>query len=207
MKIAAASRHILQYFCLDTIRPNPVSTIHDSRFTIHHSPFTTHHLIRLEKFDSSDYADLISWIKDEEMLMKFGGPSFSFPLTAEQLDKSQEDKQRYSFKVVDVERNKTIGHCEVYLLEETAKLARILIGEDTQRGKGLGKEIMKALIDFTANQLHRTNIELNVFDWNVGAIKCYESVGFKINPNKRLERKVNGKTWIAVNMVLQIPNS
>ena len=161
-------------------------------------------MITLEKFEKRDYAELISWIKDEEMLMQFGGPNFSFPLTVEQLDKSQEDKQRYSFRVVDDETNKTIGHCEVYVLEETAKLARILIGDETQRGKGLGKEIVKALIEFTVNVLQKRKIELNVFDWNVGAIKCYEGVGFRINPNKRLERKVNEKTWIAVNMVLEI---
>ena len=160
-------------------------------------------MIKLEKFEKADYAQLISWIKDEEALMQFGGPNFSFPLTAEQLDKSQEDKQRHSFKVVDMETSRTIGHCEVYLLEDTAKLARIIIGDETQRGKGIGKEIVKTLIEFAVNVLQKKKIELNVFDWNVGAIKCYESVGFKINPNKNLERKVNGKTWIAVNMVLQ----
>jgi len=160
-------------------------------------------MIKLENFDRSDYSELISWIKDEEELMQFGGPNFSFPLTVEQLDKSQEDKMRHSFKVVDVETNKTIGHCEVYLLEGTAKLARILIGDETQRGKGVGKEIVKALIEFSVNVLQKKNIELNVFDWNVGAIKCYESVGFRINPNKRLERKVNDETWIAINMVMQ----
>jgi len=160
-------------------------------------------VIKLEKFEKRDYAQLISWIKDEEELMQFGGPNFTFPLTAEQLDQSQEDRQRHSFKVVDVETSRTIGHCEVYLLEETAKLARIIIGDDYQRGKGVGKEIVKALIEFTVNVLQKRKIELNVFDWNVGAIKCYERVGFRINPDKKLERKVNGKTWIAVDMMLQ----
>ncbi len=42
--------------------------------------------------------------------------------------------------------------------------------------------------------------ELNVFDWNKPAIKSYEKVGFKINPNESLQREINGKIWIALNM-------
>ncbi len=162
--------------------------------------------IRLETFDKSGYANLISWITSEEMLMQFGGPGFSYPLTAEQLDKSLEDDNRFAFTVVDVESNKAIGHCEIYLLKEAAKLARILIGDESQRGKGLGKEIVNALVEFALTNLHRTNIELNVFDWNIPAIKCYEKVGFKINPDKKMERKVKDQTWIAINMVLDHDN-
>ena len=38
-------------------------------------------------------------------------------------------------------------------------------------------------------------------DWNIAAIKCYEKAGFTIDPGKKLERMVNGKTWAAINMV------
>ena len=87
-------------------------------------------MITLERFGRNDYEQLISWIKDEEMLMQFGGPNFRFPLTVEQLDHSQADPRRHSFKVVSEQTKKTIGHCEVYLQEDCAKLARIIIGDD-----------------------------------------------------------------------------
>lgn len=44
--------------------------------------------------------------------------------------------------------------------------------------------------------------DLNVFDWNVGAIKCYEKVGFAINDNIRNTQNYNGKRWTAINMVI-----
>ena len=161
-------------------------------------------MIRLERFNKADYPALISWVKSEEELMQFGGPGFSFPLTAEQLDKSMEDKNRAAFSVIDTETNEHIGHAEIYLTETTAKLGRILIGNEQKRGNGFGKDIVKALIEFVFHRMDRNIIELNVFDWNASAIRCDEKVGFKINPGKTLERKVKGQTWIALNMILDM---
>lgn len=39
-------------------------------------------------------------------------------------------------------------------------------------------------MEYCENILHQSNIKLNVFDWNLSAIKCYENAGFKTNPNK-----------------------
>jgi RimJ/RimL family protein N-acetyltransferase len=158
-------------------------------------------MIKLEKFDKADYSRLISWIDNEEMLMQVGGPSLSFPLTTEQLEQSMEDKNRLAFTVIEEGTNEKIGHCEIYLTDTTAKLGRIIVGDKRHRGKGFGKQIVSALVEFVFTHLDRTTIELNVFDWNTNAIKCYENVGFRVNPGKTLERSVNGKTWIALNMI------
>ena len=68
------------------------------------------------------------------------------------------------------------------------------------RGKGLGKKVVEKLLEFGFNNFDKNTAELNVFDWNTSAIKCYENVGFEINPDLKFERKVNDKTWIAINM-------
>ena len=162
-------------------------------------------MVKLEKFDKSAYPQLISWIRTEEMLMQFGGPEFKFPLTNEQLDKSLSHTNRHAFKVMHAPTNTHIGHCEIHLTQNSAKFARIIIGDETQRGKGLGTQLMNLLIQHSIEHLPQSNIELNVFDWNTSAIRCYEKVGFKINPNQKLERSVNGQTWIAINMVLENP--
>ncbi|HVF80655.1 MAG TPA: GNAT family protein, partial [Flavisolibacter sp.] len=143
---------------------------------------------------------LISWIDSEELLMQFAGPEFRFPLTKEQLDKSVNDSNRYAFKVVDAEQE-TIGHAEIYLTENSACLCRIIIGEKELRGKGVGQLIVRLLLNFAFTELNQDKAELNVFDWNTTAIKCYEKAGFVVSPSKKLERTVNGKVWTAVNMV------
>lgn len=159
-------------------------------------------MIQLEPFRQKDYADLISWVDSAELMMQFAGPYLSFPLTEEQLDKSQEDKNRFAFSIVETASGKSIGHCEVYVTETSARFGRILIGVHSQRGKGLCKPIVHALITFVYNNIDRRKIELNVFDWNTGAIRCYEKAGFRINPDLKFDRTVNGKTWTAFNMIL-----
>jgi len=160
-------------------------------------------MIELQKFDSSAYEKLISWIDTKEILMQFGGPEFTFPLTAEQLDKSLSNNNRHAFKVMHIPTSSHIGHCEIHLNEDSAKFARIIIGDELYRGQGLGTQLMHLLIQYCIDHLQQHRIELNVFDWNKAAIRCYEKVGFKINPNKSFERTVNGQTWVAINMVLE----
>ena len=157
-------------------------------------------MIHLEPFDKHHYDDLISWVETEEALMQFAGPLFKFPLTPEQLDESLSDKNRIAFRLGDSETNKGIGHAEIYLQENSIKLGRILIGDIAYRGRGLCPKIMKLLLDYAFANLDKDLIELNVFDWNQGAIKCYEKVGFAINPEKKLLRQVKDQTWTAINM-------
>lgn len=159
-------------------------------------------MLWLEKFDHTGYDTLISWVDSAEALMQFAGPAFTFPLTREQLDKSLSDPNRLAFRVVDRNSEKIIGHAEIYLTNESVYLGRIIIGDPQTRGKGLGGQIVSSLLDYAFDVFERNEVQLNVFDWNLGAIKCYEKVGFCINPNTKAERIINGQTWIALNMTI-----
>ncbi len=159
-------------------------------------------MIRLENFTNPYYPTLISWIHNEEELMQFGGPAFTFPLTSEQLENSLADKNRFAYCVIDIMANLPIGHAEIYLANTSAFLGRILIGKKEQRNNGIGVQVMKLLLDVAFIRFEKTKVELNVFDWNIGAIRCYEKAGFTINPNKKSERKIKNETWTALNMTL-----
>ncbi|OXA94982.1 GNAT family N-acetyltransferase [Flavobacterium hercynium] len=161
-------------------------------------------MIRLEKFDEEFYPELINSIKDAKELMQFGGPEFTFPLTEEQIDKTLSDENRIAFRVVNTSNNTTIGHSEIYFKDDSAKLGRILIVDKNQRGRGVGEQMVILLIEFIFENRNERRIELNVFDFNIGAIKCYEKVGFVIKPDKKLIREVEGETWTALNMVLNL---
>lgn len=159
-------------------------------------------MIRLETFGKESYEELISWICSEEQLMQFAGPAFTFPLTNEQLEISLSDKNRFAFKVVNCETNIVIGYSEIYLTHQSAYLGRITIGDKEQRSKGLGQQIVNLLLDFVFSKLEKTKAELNVFDWNIEAIKCYEKTGFVINPNKKNKRQIKTEVWTAINMTI-----
>jgi len=161
-------------------------------------------MICLEKFERKDYFELIDSVKSAKDLMQFGGPEFTFPLTEQQIDKTLSDENRIAFRVVDVSNGNTIGHCEIYFYDGFAKLGRILIMDKNQRGKGIGEQMVTLLLQYISENRKEKNIELNVFDFNIGAQKCYEKVGFTLNPDKKYLREVDGETWTALNMVLNL---
>lgn len=161
-------------------------------------------MIHLEKFDKKHYTELIDSVKNAKDLMQFGGPEFTFPLTEEQINKTLSDKNRIAFRVANSSDGSTIGHGQIYFNNDSAKLGRILIIDQNQRGKGIGEQMIILLVKFILENRKERYIELNVFDFNIGAIKCYEKVGFKMNPDKKLLREIDGETWTAVNMVLNL---
>lgn len=163
-------------------------------------------MIRLNQFRKAHYSRLISWVDSAEALMQFAGPRFEFPLTDEQLDKSLNDPNRIAFYVTEMETGICIGHAEILLTGKSARLGSILIGDKLRRGKGFGQAIVIKLLDYAFNQLDQSQVELNVFDWNIEAIKCYEKVGFKVNPDVQQTREINGKKWIALNMIVDKNN-
>jgi len=160
-------------------------------------------MIRLEKFSDNDFEKLISWIANEEELIQFAGSIFNFPLTKEQLDNYINIPEVNAYKVIY--ENIHIGHAEInFTVNNPPKLCRILIGDKNFRGRGLCQQIVIALLYVCKEKFSSHIVELNVFDWNGGAITCYEKVGFRFNREKQKEVFVGDKKWISLNMRIEI---
>ncbi len=158
-------------------------------------------MVSLRQFTNADFDRLISWADTEEILLQFAGGIFTFPLTKDQLDNYLTDKNRFAFCIC--EEDCVIGHAEIYYNAEnkSAKLCRILIGDEAARGKGYGLETMKKLEEFALKQFDIREMELNVYDWNIAAIRCYEKAGFSVNPSKNKIVLFKGEEWRAINYV------
>jgi RimJ/RimL family protein N-acetyltransferase len=161
-------------------------------------------MISLTKFDTSDFERLISWIDGKELLTTIAGPDFTYPITVEQLLKYINNPKSLSFNVVDTIRNEIVGHAEIVMTGENLyKLDKVLIGDQSLRGKGAGQQLMTELLRYSFQNLNARMVELNVFDWNTPAIRCYEKVGFATNPNKKKIFDVGPDTrWTALNMTI-----
>jgi len=160
-------------------------------------------MITLEPFQESDFDALISWIDTKELLVTIAGNVFTFPVTHDQLQKYLEDNKSVSFTIRDGNSNNAIGHAEIVLATDgTCKIDKLLIGDKSQRGKGIGEQVMNELVRYAFEQLPVHTVELNVFDWNKAGIRCYEKVGFIMNPGKVMYFEVNGESWLTLNMIL-----
>ena len=160
-------------------------------------------MIRLEKFDKSDFDRLINWIDSEVSMIQFSGPIFIYPITHEQLDKYINADNRLVYKAINTDSGEIIGHAEINNIDnknKSGRICRILIGDTQNRNKGLGKMIIQELtrIGFSDLQLHR--LDLGVFDFNHQAIKCYKDCGFEIEGLLKDTTKMEDKYWSIYNM-------
>ena len=73
--------------------------------------------------------------------------------------------------------NKAVGHILVVQNSESALLGSVII-DDKMRGKGLGKEMLKAALDYAFKKLGAKEASIGVFEENRGALALYKSLGF-----------------------------
>ena len=157
-------------------------------------------MIKLKHFRTEDWSYLQKWIKNEAELMQFAGPIFSFPIDQKQVKNYLSESNRTVFRI-ETENNQIVGVAEISIEKENvAKLARILIGEKSMRGKGVGTQLINKLTDYAFKELEKKKIILNVYSWNIGAIKCYEKAGYYRTNRTPIKTKVGNEEWETIEM-------
>lgn len=158
-------------------------------------------MISLQPFKEDDFSTFISWLDNEKLLATIAGNYFTYPLTHRQLSNYIAGKNSVAFSIFMGAGSKPVGHAEIIIVsEQLCKIDKLIIGDPSSRGKGLGGQIIEKLLDYCFNRLHAEQVELNVYDWNAGAIKCYTQAGFT-DTGKRLQTTVQDEQWMAINMI------
>lgn len=160
-------------------------------------------MVELRKFNREDFPHLIGWITSPALLYQWAGTIFNFPLTSSQLENyiresERPDPPRLIFTVEDAATKKSIGHIELNSIDrknKSACICRVLVGPEAQRGKGIGQEMMRKILEVGFRDLNLHRIELNVFDFNAQAIACYEKVGFVREGLHRDVRRIGEEYW------------
>ena len=129
--------------------------------------------------------DIVKWTneKGKDFLEQWAGASLDFPLTESQID---DLKDIYSIFC----ENEFVGIIQKIRKEnDNIHIGRFLINPELT-GRGLGKRALIEFINLIFQYEDVNSITLNVFDYNAGAKKLYEKVGFKVvnvteNPMKK----------------------
>lgn len=144
-------------------------------------------MIRLEYFTKEDFAQLIGWIHTEELLTNWSGSLFRFPLTEESLDWYIEDtndllhSDALVYKAIETDTGEVVGHISlggISRKNRSARISRVLVGDNAQKGRGICTLMIKAVLEIGFNELKLHRISLGVYDFNHSAIRCYEKAGF-----------------------------
>jgi RimJ/RimL family protein N-acetyltransferase len=98
------------------------------------------------------------------------------------------------FTVEDLKGN-IIGHIVYRNLDNVVRscVVGISLGDTLGLGQGFGYDAMITFLKFLFYRMNLHRVELDTFEDNTRAIKCYEKCGFKIEGCKRKARYVNGE--------------
>lgn len=146
-------------------------------------------MIKLEYLEKGDLRKIVEWNanKSAEYLLQWAGPIYSYPLSIKQVEDyffdnvKKDNSSIFVYKIRLLDTDEIIGTIELRENETSNKNAwvcRFLIGEENYKGKGIGTKVLKEILRIGFEDLKFEKITLRVFDFNHGAIKCYENAGF-----------------------------
>jgi RimJ/RimL family protein N-acetyltransferase len=145
-------------------------------------------MIILEPFGPNDFQQLIDWIDTEELLIKWSGSLFNFPLTAKSLDWYIEDSNipgisdAFAFKAIVAETGEVVGHISLGGLSwknRSSRISRVFVSPHAQH-KGICQQMTKAVLKIGFEELGLHRIGLGVYENNKAALNCYLKSGFNI---------------------------
>jgi RimJ/RimL family protein N-acetyltransferase len=166
--------------------------------------------LAIKPLRARDCEALLTWVDSADALLQWAGPrDFSWPLTSEQLltDLHGADHRRMPFAAVRPEDGSLVGHVMLTTLpdHDIGLLGRVIVAPD-QRGRGFGTALMEEVVRFGFDQRGLHRLQLAVYDFNLAAIACYESVGFVIEGTQRDATRSSNGYWTSHAMALLEPS-
>ena len=153
-------------------------------------------MVTLRLTTSDDVNTILTWNEPSENFLTQWS-NFTYPLTKEQFI---ERINAEDFTVFSIEYDRILaGTVQLFSLDKESKTAKIgcYLLNPNLRGKGIGTSALELLSQYAFKNLDLEKLKLSVFDFNTGAMKCYQKVGFCKTGEYQLS---NG--WIGYNMEL-----
>lgn len=150
--------------------------------------------VYLSPMNVEDAEIYVKWLNDFNVTDGIGTSDKVMSLENEKEWISQNSNQ-HQFAIIRLEDDKLIGNCSIHGLNQLRQCAEVglFLGEEENRSKGYGQDVLNLLLDYGFNYLNLNNIMLKVFSFNDRAISCYEKVGFKEIGRRRQSYYLKGK--------------
>ena len=155
----------------------------------------------LRPFNINDAATILSWCKDNHAFRLWSADRYrDFPAKPEEMTEQYKGDNMYPLTAVVGDA--IVGHILLRFPSEDKSLIRFgfVIVDDSKRGKGYGKQMLRLAVDYAQQILGANRISLGVFCDNLSAIECYKSVGFRITGEDAYP--IDGEEWKGFEMEL-----
>lgn len=145
-------------------------------------------MLRLRPYKNCDAKTIIGWCKDEASFRKWTSDRYeSFPITEVDMNTKYVDfngdcaEEDNFYPMTAFDDSGVVGHLIMRFVDEDKRVIRFgfVIVDDTKRGKGYGKEMIKLAIKYSFEIMKADKITIGVFENNLPAYCCYKAAGFK----------------------------
>lgn len=151
-------------------------------------------------FESGHFPVLRSWFNSERDLVQWGGPDLTYPLPDHQLEgmileASTVPPRRFCWMGVNA-NHALSAHIQLAWdwKNGVARIARVMIAPE-MRGRGLAAYLIGTALEKAFSYPEIERAELNVYSWNVPAIRTYTKMGFSHEGVRRSSVKVGDERW------------
>lgn len=145
-------------------------------------------MLRLRPYKPCDAETVISWIKDESAFRRWSTDRYEFyPITAADMNSKYmecngdctESDNFYPMTAFD--ESGIVGHLIMRFTDEAKTTLRFgfVIVDDSKRGMGYGKEMLRLALKYAFEILMVKKVTLGVLENNPSAYFCYKAAGFK----------------------------
>jgi RimJ/RimL family protein N-acetyltransferase len=150
--------------------------------------------VYLSPMNVDDAETYMKWLSDWNVTDGLGNSCRVTSLDSE-ADWITRNSSQYQFAIVLLEGDKLIGNCGINSIDHIRQCAEVglFIGDEENRGKGYGEEVLHLLLGYCFDYLNLNNIMLKVFSFNERAIRCYKKTGFKEIGRRRQSYYLKGK--------------
>jgi len=164
--------------------------------------------VRLRSFELSDLDEVMRHWNDLE-LRNLVGSADRGPVCRNDEEewirstwKQRQERKGFTFAIETIADGKLMGGAGLFNIDWTSRSAMfgISIYDPEKWGKGYGQESTSLVLDFAFRTLNLNRVELDTFDFNKRAQKCYLKVGFKEVGRRRKARFIDGKYRDAIIM-------
>ncbi|MBI2299830.1 MAG: GNAT family N-acetyltransferase, partial [Armatimonadetes bacterium] len=146
--------------------------------------------LRLRAPEREDLPIFVTWFNDPEVRQYL---SMFAPMSLAQEERWFEglrDRTDDFHLVIEIQQKGTwrpIGNCGLHNWDKRNRKVTvgIAIGEKDCWSHGQGTAALKLLLAFAFDELNVHRVELNVYDFNARARRCYEKVGFRLEGVRR----------------------
>ncbi len=157
----------------------------------------------LRPFNINDVPTILSWCKDKHAFRLWSADRYKeFPAQPEEMLEQYKGDNMYPLTAVA--DDEIVGHLLLRYPMEDRTVVRFgfVIVDNSKRGMGYGKQMLRLAIDYVQQELGAQKITLGVFCDNHSAVECYKSVGFRITGTD--SNPIDGEEWKGFEMELEL---